>query len=118
MADVRGSYGREIEAIAEFRGLSIEGVSLAAEVGLLQCADSSEGRAWIVTDSRRRNAQARRIDGQTWKHIGDKKAWTLPGSEAAWLIGLSEAAPFPLIFLVEGGPDLLAAFHPVWCAGG
>ena len=38
--DVRGSDVREIEAIAEFAGLSIEGVSLAAEVGLLQCADS------------------------------------------------------------------------------
>jgi hypothetical protein len=28
------------------------------------------------------NAQARRMDGQLWAHIGSKKAWTLPGSTA------------------------------------
>ena len=77
---------------------------------------SHERRAWIVTDSRRKIAQARRLDGQTWTQIGDKKAWTLPGSDA-WPIGLREAAPFPLIALVEGGPDLLVAFHLVWCTG-
>jgi hypothetical protein len=107
---------KEISAIAELRGLSIEGVSLAAETGLLLCADSREGRAWLVTDSRRRNAQARRLDGQPWARIGDKKAWTFPGSEAAWPIGLGEASSFLAIALVEGGPDLLAAFHFAWCA--
>ncbi len=99
------------------RGLSLEGVSLAAERGLLWCADSQEGRAWVVSDSRRRNAQARRLDGQPWARIGGKKAWTLPGSEAAWPIGLREASSFPAIALVEGGPDLLAAFHLAWCDG-
>ena len=114
--DFEAPTREEIKAIAELRGLSVEGVSLAAEAGLLWCADSREGRAWIVTDLRRRNAQARRIDGQTWTHIG-AKAWTLPGSEAAWPIGLRDASPFPAIALVEGGPDLLAAFHLAWCAG-
>ncbi len=107
----------EIGKVAMLRGLSLEGVSLAAERGLLWCADSQEGRAWIVSDSRRRNAQARRLDGQPWARIGGKKAWTLPGSEAAWPIGLREASSFPAIALVEGGPDLLAAFHLAWCDG-
>ena len=31
-------------------------------------------------------------------------------------IGLREASDFPNIALVEGGPDLLAAFHLAWCA--
>jgi DNA primase (bacterial type) len=56
----------EIKAIAELRGLSIEGVSLAAEAGLLWCVNCDEGRAWIVTDSRRLNAQARRMDCKAW----------------------------------------------------
>lgn len=34
---------KEIKAIAELRGLSIEGASLAAERSLLYCADSREG---------------------------------------------------------------------------
>ena len=46
----------------------------------------------------------------------DSKAWTLPGSVGGWVIGLREAAAFPSIALVEGGPDLLAAFHLAWCA--
>jgi hypothetical protein len=107
----------EIGKVAMLRGLSLEGVSLAAERGLLLCADSREGRAWVIADCRRRNAQARRLDGHPWARIGDKKAWTLPGSEAAWPIGLREASPFPAIALVEGGPDLLAAFHLAWCDG-
>lgn len=100
----------EIETIAKLRGLSVEGVALAVERGLLYCAESREGRAWILTDSRRVSAQARRLDGQPWERIR-AKAWTLPGSEAAWPIGLPEAAAYPGIALVEGGPDLLAALH-------
>ena len=67
--------------------------------------------AWIVTDGARVNAQARRLDGRLWPHIGDKKAFTLPGSRAAWPIGTKEAENFPCVVLVEGGPDLLAAHH-------
>ena len=108
----------EIAAIAEVRGLSPEGVSLAANVRLLFCCASSEGRAWVVTDSRRINAQARRLNGKGWIAKGGAKSWTLtlPGSIASWPMGLSEAQAFPAIALVEGGPDLLAAFHLALCA--
>ena len=105
----------EIGAIADLRGLSVEGVSLAADRGLLFCADSREGRAWIVTDSGRINAQGRLLSGKPWS--AGMKAKTLPGSEAASPIGLLEASSFPAIALVEGGPDILAAVHLAWCAG-
>jgi hypothetical protein len=104
----------EIEAIATLRGLSPEGVAIAAERRLLFCADSREGRAWIITDSRRINAQARRMDGNPWE-CKNAKAWSLPGSVGAWPTGLREAQDFPHIAFVEGGPDLLAAFHLAWC---
>ena len=107
--------GDEIEAIAELRGLSVEGVSLATDRGVLLCANSSEGRAWIITDSQRINAQARLISGRPRR--AGMKAKTMPGSEAASPIGLLETSSFPAIALVEGGPDFLAAFHLVWCAG-
>jgi hypothetical protein len=106
----------EIEAIAELRGLSAKGVSLAVQRGLLYCADSREGRAWTLTDSSRVNAQARRIDGKPWQRKARAKAWTLlPGSVASWPVGLPEATPFPAIALVEGAPDLLASLHLAWC---
>jgi DNA primase (bacterial type) len=107
----------EIEAISELRSVSVEGVSLAADRGVLFCAGTPEGRAWIITDSRRKNAQARRLNGQPWAHIDAKKAWTLPGSQAAWPVGLRESSSFPAIALVEGSADLIAAFHLAWCAG-
>ncbi len=107
--------GAEIAAIAELRGLSVEGVSLAAERGLLWCCESREGRVWVVADSSRRNAQGRLLTGQPW--AAGMKARTLPGSVAAWPVGLPESRPFPAIALVEGGPDLLAALHLSWIAG-
>ena len=105
----------EIETIATLRGLSPEGVALAAERGLLFCADSQEGRAWVITDSRRKNAQARRLDGKHGSALTPRHG-RLPGSVGAWPVGLYEARDFPTYRLVEGGPDLLAAFHLAWCA--
>jgi hypothetical protein len=105
----------EIEAISELRGLSVEGVSLATDRELLLCANSSEGRAWIITDPQRINAQARLISGRPW--AAGMKVKTLPGSKAASPVGLLATSSFPVIALVEGGPDFLAAFHLVWCAG-
>ena len=62
-----------IDTIAELRGLSPEGVSLAAERGLLFTAATHHGPAWVITDSRRLNAQARRFDGRNWAHIERQK---------------------------------------------
>ena len=73
------------------RGLSAEGVAIAGERGLLFCADTEEGRTWVITDSRRLIAQARRMDGKPFEHIGGHKAWTLPGSIGALPIGLYES---------------------------
>lgn len=105
----------EIQAIADLRGLSPEGVFLAARRGLLRCCDSREGRAWIVADSSRRNAQGRLLSGQPW--AAGMKARSLPGSEASWPVGLPEASTFSAIALCEGGADLLASLHLSWCTG-
>ena len=56
------------------------------------------------------NAQARRMDGLQWEHIG-AKAWTFPGSWAAWPLGITEAQDFRAIALCEGGPDMLAGHY-------
>jgi len=102
--------------LADFLQLSIrrnigrEGLELASERGLLWFATLKDCPAWIITDSERVNAQARRMDGEPWEHIA-AKAWTLPGSRAAWPLGIKEAQPFQSIALCEGGPDFLAAHY-------
>ncbi len=42
---------------------------------------------------------------------------TLGGSRASWPVGLLEASQYPVIALVEGGPDLLAAFDLILKSG-
>ena len=103
---------RHLRILASFRNLNMEGLQLADERGLLHFARLKHLSAWIVTDSERVNAQARRMDGGLWQHLSEPaKAWTLPGCWASWPIGILEAQPFPYILLVEGAPDLLAAHH-------
>jgi hypothetical protein len=96
--------------LARLRHIGREGLEFASERGLLWFATLKDCPAWLITDSARVNAQARRMDGQLWEHIG-AKAWTLPRSWANWPIGIKEARPFPAIALCEGGPDFLAAHY-------
>ena len=108
--DFRRGAADEINHLASLRKISREGIEWASERGLLCFATLMDWPAWIITDAARLNAQARRMDGQEWQHIG-AKAWTLPGSWAAWPIGIKEAKNFPAIALCEGSPDFLAAHY-------
>jgi hypothetical protein len=94
--------------------VSPQAVDICVERGLVGFGEWKGKQAWLVTDQTKRNAQARRLDGKPWNEI-EAKAWTLPKSEAAWPIGLEESLPYPIVLLVEGGPDLLAAAHFIYC---
>lgn len=107
----------ELVTVATKRGLPLDALMLAEQRGLLWFAEPRCISAWIVTDKARINAQARRMDGGLWRHIGNRKAYTLPKSRAAWPIGTQEAQRFPFVILVEGGPDLLAAHHFIVAEG-
>lgn len=106
----------EISQIAELRGLGIEGVKIAAERGLLFCTTDRGSQAWAVTDSERVNARIRRLDGVLWYGKSKSLPPTGGGQDSSWPLGIREAQPFPVLILVEGECDLLAAFHLLWCA--
>lgn len=116
LTDATPGTEKEWKSLAMLRNLSIEGVALAAQRGLLLFGEHKGHAAWFVADSTRHNAQARRMDGQMWIEIGGKKAWTIcERGNAGWPVGAKEAAQFPSLAFVEGGPDLLAAFSFIYC---
>lgn len=139
----------EIEAIAKSRGLSVQGVRVAARsfrrIGHcewplwqrrsnnqwlpmckthgLRCLLNSgecEARAtfpsWMVTDDERWSAEARRIDGERYevKQGDGLKAWSVPQCNKGWPLGAADMGRRMNVLLVEGGPDLLAAYHLLW----
>ena len=107
------SEGSEADwkALANMRHLDVDAVRVAVGRGLIWFATVKGHDSWIITDRKRVNAQARRLDGGKWDHLNGAKAYTMPGSQAAWPVGVPEASDYCLVALVEGGPDLLAAFH-------
>lgn len=108
--DLRLGNKDELQAVATLRGIALEGILLASDRGFLKFAHYDGHLCFVVTDSRRINAQARRLDGKPFMRQGRAiKALTLPGSVATWPLGLAETQNYPCVVIVEGGPDFLAA---------
>lgn len=110
----------DLVALAALRKLpSIEGLRLAVNHGILFFGpvsdDGTPHLSWIITDSARRGAQARRMDGQPWGN--GQKAKTIQGTTSKWPIGIAAAGASLDIAFVEGGPDLLAAYSAIHALG-
>lgn len=100
----------EIARLVALRGFYRDAVFQAIADRHLFCADTREGRAWIVTDGTGQLSQSRRLDGKPWECIGSK-AWTTvkePGL-AGWPLGAADIADRPQVLLCEGGPDWIVA---------
>ncbi len=113
---------QEMAAVAHLRGWpSFAGLELLTQRGLLWQGsaydDGNTWPSWIITDSKRRNAQARRLDGKVWAGIGGAKAKTLPGCDPSWPIGCAEIGDRHLVILCEGQPDFAAALLVAWWEG-
>lgn len=105
----------DVQALATVRGVRPDAVALAVRAGLVRFGAWRGARAWFVLDGTGRVAQARRMDGHPF--ASKVKAWTLRGSRPRWPVGAMRARAARTVALVEGGPDLLAAFHFILEAG-
>lgn len=113
--EYHGGTAPQREHLAALREVGTIAVDIAAARGLLAFGTHRGEEAWFIADGTRFNAQARRLDGKPFAtKQGNAKALTVKGSAAGWPIGIQEADKFPSIALVEGGPDLLAAFAAIW----
>ena len=108
----------DLQALANLRGFAEDGLRLAVARGILWTLPDYRGhRAWVVTDSTRQAAQARRLDGLPWtvRDGATVKALSLPGTRASWPVGLAAVKPEHVgLLLLEGSPDLLAAHVHLW----
>ena len=108
--DLRFGSESEMQRLSDLRNLPLEGLKLAEERGFLRFARIRDHISWVLTDSSRKNIQARRLDGAPWEHLPSfPKAYTLPKSQASWPLGADKIAQYQKVALVEGGPDALAA---------
>jgi hypothetical protein len=99
----------ELAQLAEDRLISMHACLLAQDRGLLRFLRHREGVAWVISDQLCENGVARLLGRRPWTN--GAKAKTLPDCRAKRPIGILESMRFEKIAIVEGGPDLLAAFH-------
>jgi hypothetical protein len=102
----------QFRELSERRGFGVDGLRLAAQRGLLHFCNLWDTAAWAVTDKRLQLVEFRRLDGRKWSAYGrlaERKSHCI-GSGKCWPIGTLESLPFTKIALLEGAPDLLAAF--------
>lgn len=147
---LRALRDAEIEAIAAWRGLSVEAVKLAARtfkrVGACEwplflnkmerrwtspcvkhwfrcgmktpdCEPLPRWASWGVTDDERWVLQLRRLDGGLYPKRDEEPYKTHTIGTAKWPVGCAEIGRRPCVLLVEGGPDMLAAYHFLWHYG-
>ena len=96
----------EFKALAELRKLPELALRLAAERGLLRFADYCGVRCWVITDSDGWVISCRPLGANPWK---DTKSLFAKNTHAAHMVGSPHLESAGLVFLCEGGPDLLAA---------
>ncbi|MDF1742030.1 MAG: CHC2 zinc finger domain-containing protein, partial [Verrucomicrobiales bacterium] len=113
-SDLRRGTEDEWRALADLRKIDVHGVFLAVCSDIL-CFGTHRGKdCWIITDRARIVAEARRMDGEPFPHSG-KKPDTIKNGKKSWPVGIRPRHNRPELFrkivVVEGSPDLLAAYH-------
>lgn len=104
----------EFTALAELRKLPEQALRMAAVRGLLRFADHRGVRCWVITDPEGWVFSCRPLGVNPWKKT---KSLMVKNTRAAHMVG-SLYLPFVrMVFMCEGGPDLLAAHAVIHCLG-
>jgi hypothetical protein len=74
------------------------------------------GEVYGVKDGSGRVMEIRKLDGSLFQAVGtleERKSHAIKGSQKKWPVGIQEATACPMVVLVEGIPDFLAAHQVV-----
>ncbi len=108
----------EEQTVSTLRHLPPVGAQWAARDAVLRGATVDGSPSWLILSACKRNAQARRLDGKPFEMGGESlKAKTLPGSIAQIPVGCFFDVRWPLVAVVEGGPDVVAAYAAIQTLG-
>lgn len=98
------------EAFAKHRGLTFPSVHAMVHASILRFIKLPDGsKCYVITDSSRRAAEIRRMDG---KPFGNSKTFPLGGVDKSWMPGLEllrDAPKNTAALITEGATDLLSA---------
>ena len=106
----------QLARLSASRGISMEGLQWAQDRGVLVFGRWYGGEVYGVRDGSGQVMEIRKLDGSLFNAIGglaDRKSHAIKGSQKKWPVGIQEAAGCPMIVLVEGIPDFLAAHQIV-----
>ena len=106
----------QIARLAALRDISAGALELASHNGILVFGLHSGHEVFGVTDASGNALEVRRLDGRPFPAIGvvdERKSHSLKGSSKSWPVGIGNAGDHQPVLLVEGLPDLLAAFEVI-----
>jgi len=111
-AGYRRGTADELKKLSDSRGISIQALELAMGRGLLVFGQWCGLEVYGVTDQSGNVLELRRLNGEMFPAFGslsERKSHAVKGSQKNWPVGILEAQAYPVILLVEGIPDFLAA---------
>lgn len=104
-----GDFGqaKDIAALSKLRAIPMDALNLAIERGLLRFGGPLGERVWLIRDFEGWAVSVRPLNEARWRD--GHKVRLERHSEGDHMIGRSHIPEAELVFVCEGGPDLLAA---------
>jgi hypothetical protein len=102
----------QLARLSGLRGIRVDALELAQERGFLVFGLWRGYEVFGLTDASGRILEVRRLDGQLFPAgdaLAERKSHALRHSQKSWPVGILQGKDRPMIMLVEGLPDFLAA---------
>jgi hypothetical protein len=126
LPSLRVGKPEDFERVAKLRCIDPAALFTASRFNVLRFADVCRFPSWVLLDDALKIVEGRRMDGRPYPeiktdrcHLVERKGHAVGGSKKDWPCGAAvlKGKPFRAVAMVEGGPDMLAAFHFILNAG-